>query len=205
MGYMEVGDFVLMEEDVNLAAEISAAEVEEYARWLGMDLESYPDLFWIAREGLVKPLPAPWKACQARQTGDLFFFNFETGESSWDHPCDEGQRRCYKEEKLKKEAPKKIVTISQLIVSDAALSIVFKSAFSGIDIATWTGCHMDGFQTLWCALAEQLEVPDWSLRILLSDGRLLDAAANLTTVAELVEMTDVMATCASGLAANVEK
>ena len=43
---------------------------------------------WIARQGVMAPLPKGWKAVQDPQ-GELYYFNFETGESIWDHPCDE--------------------------------------------------------------------------------------------------------------------
>ena len=66
-----------------------------------MDLDADKDLFWIAREGLKAPLPNPWKPCQTRE-GDIYYFNFETGESTWEHPCDEYYRKMYEKEKKKK-------------------------------------------------------------------------------------------------------
>jgi centrosomal protein CEP164 len=36
----------------------------------------------------LKPLPPGWKPCQ-EENGELYYFNFDTGKSSWDHPCDE--------------------------------------------------------------------------------------------------------------------
>merc|ERR1712066_1081241 len=67
-------------------------EVLEYAEWLGMDVERDEEFLWIAREGLKQPLPAPWRPCQADGDGEIFYFNFETGESVWDHPCDDVQK-----------------------------------------------------------------------------------------------------------------
>merc|ERR1712151_789308 len=78
-------------------------EIEEYAEWLGMDLQKDRDLFWIAKAGLKAPLPKPWKPCQSEEH-EIFYFNFETGESVWDHPCDEHYRRVFAEHKAKKEA-----------------------------------------------------------------------------------------------------
>jgi len=63
-------------------------EVHEYAEFLGIDPTSEPHLLWIAKEGVVAPVPAPWKAC-TENGDDVFYFNFETGESVWDHPSDE--------------------------------------------------------------------------------------------------------------------
>mmetsp|Transcript_83287 Transcript_83287/g.147154 ORF Transcript_83287/g.147154 Transcript_83287/m.147154 type:complete len:313 (-) Transcript_83287:146-1084(-) len=79
---------------------VSEEEVIEYAEFLGIDPESEPDLLWIAREGVATPCPHPWKACT--QNGeDVFYFNFETGESLWDHPCDEKFRTMVEEQRLK--------------------------------------------------------------------------------------------------------
>jgi hypothetical protein len=38
------------------------AEIEEYAKWLGMDMNEDADLMWIARDALKTPLPNDWKA-----------------------------------------------------------------------------------------------------------------------------------------------
>lgn len=66
-------------------------EVNEYAEFLGLDPDNEPHLMWIAREGVVAPVPTPWKAC-TENGDDVFYFNFETGESVWDHPSDETYR-----------------------------------------------------------------------------------------------------------------
>ncbi|CAM9811953.1 unnamed protein product [Chrysoparadoxa australica] len=67
-----------------------------------MDLEKDQDLFWIAKEGLKAPLPENWKPCKTVDTDEIYYFNFCSGESTWDHPCDEYYRRLYEEEKKKK-------------------------------------------------------------------------------------------------------
>jgi len=74
-------------------------EVVEYATWLGMDKHEDKALFWIAREGLKAPLPDDWKPCKTMDTLEIFYFNFETGESSWDHPCDAYYRNIYDQNK----------------------------------------------------------------------------------------------------------
>ena len=68
-----------------------------------MDVEKDKDkdLLYIAREGLKAPLPDPWKPCQTREK-EIYYFNFETGESTWDHPCDEYYRKMYEREKEKR-------------------------------------------------------------------------------------------------------
>lgn len=66
-------------------------EVKEYAEYLGLDWETEAQLRWIAEEGVIAPVPHPWKAC-TENGDDVFYFNFQTGESIWDHPCDEQYR-----------------------------------------------------------------------------------------------------------------
>jgi hypothetical protein len=60
------------------------------------------DLFWVAREGLKAPLPEHWKPCKTGD-GEIYYFNFATGDSVWDHPCDEYYKKLYVEEKKKKQ------------------------------------------------------------------------------------------------------
>ncbi|KAK9834610.1 hypothetical protein WJX74_005650 [Apatococcus lobatus] len=71
-----------------------------------MDPQADKQLMWIAKSGLKAPLPTDWKACQS-PGGDIYYFNFVTGESIWEHPCDEHHRQLFKTEKAKqqKEAP----------------------------------------------------------------------------------------------------
>jgi hypothetical protein len=77
----------------------------EYAKWLGMDCEKDSDLLWIAREGLKAPLPPDWKPCKTQDTEEIYYFNFKTGDSTWDHPCDNYYRNLYGEHKKKGEKP----------------------------------------------------------------------------------------------------
>jgi hypothetical protein len=90
----------VLEETIDESYEPTAEEIAEYAQWLGMDLEADKHLFWVAREGLKAPLPSEWKACKSPD-GEIYYFNFQSGESVWDHPCDEHFRSMYREEKKK--------------------------------------------------------------------------------------------------------
>uniref|UniRef100_A0A7S4SA11 WW domain-containing protein n=1 Tax=Alexandrium monilatum TaxID=311494 RepID=A0A7S4SA11_9DINO len=74
----------------------SEEEVREYANFLEIDIDDESHLMWIAREGVVAPVPHPWKMCTENDE-DFFYFNFETGESVWDHPSDEKYREMVKE------------------------------------------------------------------------------------------------------------
>lgn len=74
---------VILEERIDAAHPPSAAEVEDYARWLGMDPRGADrELLWVAREGLMAALPPQWKACLAPGEGEaIYYFNFATGGS----------------------------------------------------------------------------------------------------------------------------
>ena len=79
-------------------------EIVDYAKWLGMDMEVDKHLLWVARQGLKAPLPKDWKPCKSPE-GEIYYFNFSTGESVWDHPCDDHYRNMYQEEKKKNPKP----------------------------------------------------------------------------------------------------
>jgi centrosomal protein CEP164 len=66
-----------------------------------MSLTDDADLLWIAREGLKAPLPKDWKPCQTPE-GEIYYFNFGTGDSTWEHPCDEYYKKMFADEKRKK-------------------------------------------------------------------------------------------------------
>ncbi|KAL4494537.1 hypothetical protein ABPG72_004439 [Tetrahymena utriculariae] len=90
---------IVLEEEIE-NYEPTEEEIIEYASYLGMDIENEKELIWIARNGLKAPLPQGWKPCQT-QDEEIYYFNFDTGESRWDHPCDEQFRKLYLEEKNK--------------------------------------------------------------------------------------------------------
>ena len=73
-------------------------EILEYARYLGMNLPEDRELLWIAREGLKAPLPKDWKPIKTRD-GDVYYYNFATKQSLWEHPCDEHYKKVYQQKK----------------------------------------------------------------------------------------------------------
>ncbi|XP_071327593.1 centrosomal protein of 164 kDa-like isoform X2 [Trachinotus anak] len=93
-----IGDQLILEEDYDENYIPSEQEIKEYAREIGIDPDSEAELLWLAREGIVAPLPAEWKPCQD-VTGDIYYFNFSTGQSTWDHPCDDHYRRLVAQER----------------------------------------------------------------------------------------------------------
>ena len=100
---MLAGDQLILEEDYDENYEPTEQEIKEYATdVLGLSLSSDADFLWIARQGIKEPLPTEWKPIQD-VTGDIYYFNFDNGQSMWDHPCDEYYRGLYLQEKKKKE------------------------------------------------------------------------------------------------------
>lgn len=66
-------------------------EIRDYADYIGLDLGSYPELTWIAEEGLHSPIPKEWSVVK---NGDGHYFqNNVTGVTQPDHPMDEHYRR----------------------------------------------------------------------------------------------------------------
>lgn len=63
-----------------------------------MDPGTDKHLLWIARAGLSTELPEEWRPCKSPE-GEVYYFNFASGESTWDHPCDEEFRQLYREQR----------------------------------------------------------------------------------------------------------
>ena len=68
------------------------AQVQSYAKYIGLDLEAYPELVWIAEEGLRCPLPPSWVLVKPSEGDAHYFRNTETGVTSVDHPMDHHYR-----------------------------------------------------------------------------------------------------------------
>ncbi|KAJ3216374.1 hypothetical protein HK099_005901 [Clydaea vesicula] len=90
----------VLEEEFDENYEPTEEEILEYAKFIGIDPIEEEELLWIARESLKAPLPENWKPCQT-EDGNIYYFNFITGESIWDHPCDEHYKKLYETEKEK--------------------------------------------------------------------------------------------------------
>ena len=50
------------------------------------------------------PLPEDWKPCKTRDTEEIYYFNFKTGNSTWDHPCDDYYRKQYETARVERDA-----------------------------------------------------------------------------------------------------
>ncbi|XP_053942788.1 centrosomal protein of 164 kDa isoform X7 [Cuculus canorus] len=85
MGF--VGDQIVLEEEYDETYIPSEEDILSYAQEIGIDPEKEPELLWLARQGMTAVLPPEWKPCQD-VTGEVYYFNFVSGESSWEHPND---------------------------------------------------------------------------------------------------------------------
>ena len=68
---------------------------------LGIDPDSERDLLWIAREGILAPLPPAWTPVEM-EDGQVYFYNQDSGQSLWEHPLDSKYRDMAAEERKKK-------------------------------------------------------------------------------------------------------
>ncbi|VDL90006.1 unnamed protein product [Schistocephalus solidus] len=110
----------------------TAEELEACAKMLGIDLDKEPYLAKLVHECLTASLPENWKAC-ADQQGNLYYFNFATGDSSWEHPCDALYRRLAMEERrrfssgttasndLETNPPEEVSSSEKVIVPEKSL------------------------------------------------------------------------------------
>lgn len=62
------------------------------------------DLLWIAQQALTAKLPTLWTEHVDAISGERFFHNLKTGESSWEHPADAYYKRMYEELRKAKAA-----------------------------------------------------------------------------------------------------
>lgn len=83
-----------------------------------MDLQKDRQLFWIAKEGLKAPLPEKWKPCKTKESDEVYYFNFNTGESTWDHPCDEFYRKLFDDTKKKQKTVRRSSTVHETASSE---------------------------------------------------------------------------------------
>ncbi|XP_074783503.1 centrosomal protein of 164 kDa-like isoform X3 [Athene noctua] len=95
-----VGNQIILEERFDASYVPSEQEILEFAYEIGIDPEKEPELLWLAREGIVAPLPPEWKPCQ-HVTGEIYYYNFTNGQSMWEHPCDEHYRELVVQEREK--------------------------------------------------------------------------------------------------------
>lgn len=115
-------DSVILEEKIDPNYELTEEEYFEYIETLGIQLPEDNDLLYIVHEALKAELPKEWKPCQTKD-GQVYYFNFQSGESVWDHPIDS-----YYREKVKKAKKNRFVELKseeqsiELELNDQSLS-----------------------------------------------------------------------------------
>lgn len=129
-----MSDSVILEEEIDENYEPTEegriyTEIEEYAQWLGMKLPEDNDYLYIAQEGIKAPLPLCWKPCKTKE-GDIYYFNFETSESVWEHPCDKFFREKFEEAKSKKSSGKVLAEVSmEQLDGYQSLDVITENSF----------------------------------------------------------------------------
>ncbi|XP_055621661.1 centrosomal protein of 164 kDa [Toxorhynchites rutilus septentrionalis] len=63
-------------------------EILEYAVKIGIDPENETNLIYLARQGLLHPLPENWKPCYSKQVKAYYYYDRYTRKSQWEHPID---------------------------------------------------------------------------------------------------------------------
>ena len=67
-------------------------QILEYAIYIGIEPASEAYLLWIAEDGIQAALPANFTQ-HTDDKGEVYFYNVETQESSWEHPMDNHYRQ----------------------------------------------------------------------------------------------------------------
>ncbi|XP_050073524.1 centrosomal protein of 164 kDa [Anopheles maculipalpis] len=63
-------------------------EIIEYAVKIGIDPEKEAHIIYLARQGLLHPLPENWKPCYSKQVKAYYYYDRITKKSQWEHPID---------------------------------------------------------------------------------------------------------------------
>jgi centrosomal protein CEP164 len=194
----------VLDEEVDVDYVPTESETREHAEWLGMDLKKDGDLLWIAADALKSPLPKPWKPCQT-DVGEIFFSNFDTGESVWDHPCDTKSRRLLAIEIKKKSGDQlteddesfliadgrelpRLVKVASLIASAHDSGVVEVTAMSmggNVLAATKLKSRDDSFKSVQRRLHNKAGT---ALKLVLLDGSMPDMADRRKPIRELLQL-----------------
>ncbi|XP_052873391.1 centrosomal protein of 164 kDa [Anopheles cruzii] len=63
-------------------------EITEYAMKIGIDPDKEANLVYLARQGLLHPLPEHWKPCYSKQVKAYYYYDRISKKSQWEHPID---------------------------------------------------------------------------------------------------------------------
>ena len=65
-------------------------QIQKYADFIGLNLNTYPELMWLAEEGLTCPVPEGWEIVKTQDSHH--FKHAGTGATRPDHPMDDHYR-----------------------------------------------------------------------------------------------------------------
>jgi hypothetical protein len=100
---MELGNGqIVLEEDYDKTYEPTEEEILQFCEVIGLDPNTEGDLMYLAKEGTRAQLPPDWKPVEDKVSGRIYYFNFRTNESTWDHPCDGVYQQLLSEERKKR-------------------------------------------------------------------------------------------------------
>ncbi|XP_053677211.1 centrosomal protein of 164 kDa [Anopheles nili] len=63
-------------------------EILEYAVKIGIDPDKETNILYLARQGLLHPLPENWKPCYSKQVKAYYYYDRISKKSQWEHPID---------------------------------------------------------------------------------------------------------------------
>ncbi|CAK0876822.1 unnamed protein product, partial [Prorocentrum cordatum] len=143
---------------------ITGQDVIDYALFLGLDPEADAELMHLAREGLEASNACGWKAYHD-QEGKLFYFNFKTGVSSWDHPADATALNLAREKKREKlmTRPRNRANYTGETLNNLEADVAEKhdenhsKAFSVKDEGWWPGYRRSVFAAVRNAIGNNAE------------------------------------------------
>jgi hypothetical protein len=101
-GQMERTGKHLAEQSLDSDSETDLAEVYEYAKYLGMDVQAEPELLFIAKYAMEADVPTGWTAC-LDASGTEYFCDLKTGTTQYQHPMDSKYIEMYQSLKAKKK------------------------------------------------------------------------------------------------------
>lgn len=102
-GQMELTGKLWAERSLESDSEMDLAEVHEYAKYLGMDVDADPELLFVAKYAMDADVPEDWTAC-LDASGAEYFCNLKTGDTQYQHPMDAKYSKMYQSLKEQKNA-----------------------------------------------------------------------------------------------------
>lgn len=157
-------------------------EVRDMAEYLGIDEVAEPELMWVARQAFVAPLGEDWRELED-DAGEVYFYNPETGESSYSHPLDATFKLLLRMEREKAgKGHKSIVGAAHLRGEEGKEPLMRLAERDGTAVYTydWAGKVRSEEHLLASSVkAEAPRPPKVELQALKQDGILASAATGV--------------------------